>query len=252
MKKYLEKGIRVDGRKFLDVRDVMVETGVSKNAEGSARVKIGETEVLAGVKMNVGVPYPDSADQGILITGAELLPLSSPEFESGPPSVWATEVARVVDRGIRESKMIDMKKMCIRKGELVWTVFLDIYTINDAGNLIDASALAAVAALKSAVFPKLDGDRVLFGEFTKDKVPLTKTPVNCTIFKVEDSFIVDVLSEEEKVASARLSVSVGEKDEIYAMQKGGDEGLLIEEADGMVGAAQEVSKVYRESLKKIK
>ncbi len=153
--KYIREDTRLDGRKLLDYRKpIIVETNVSNMAEGSAMVTIGETKVVAGVKMSVGEPYPDSDDEGILITTAELLPLSSPEFLPGPPGVQATELARVVDRGIRESKMIDMKKLCIKKGELVWIVFLDIYTINEAGILIDAAALAAVIALKNAVFPK--------------------------------------------------------------------------------------------------
>ena len=251
MKKYFDKEIRIDGRKFLDFRDVKVELGVSNCAEGSARVIIGETEVIAGVKMNVGTPYPDSQDEGVLITGAELLPLSSPEFESGPPGEWATEVARVVDRGIRESKAINMKKLCVRKGELVWMVFLDIYTINDAGNLIDAASLAALAALKSAVLPKLADDRVKFGEFTKDKLPLEKLSVNCTVFKVLDKFLVDPLSEEEKLVDARVSVSFGEKGDIHAMQKGGNDGLSISEVDEMVGIAMDKSKELRKALEKV-
>src|SRR3990172_2219494 len=110
--KYLNKGLHFDGRKLTEYRDVSVEYGVSKSAEGSARVRIGRTEVIAGVKLSVEKPYPDTPDSGNLMVNAELLAMSNPAFETGPPGDQAIEIARVVDRGIRESKAIDVKKLC--------------------------------------------------------------------------------------------------------------------------------------------
>ena len=160
IKELLSKEKRFDGRKLLDFRKIEIETDVSKNAEGSCRVKLGDTEVIAGVKINVAEPYPDSEDEGTLVTLAELLPLSSPRFEMGPPSIEAVELARIVDRGIRESGFIDFKKLCIKKGEKVFSIMVDIYSINDSGNLIDASCLAAVLALKTAKMPKYDSKKI--------------------------------------------------------------------------------------------
>ncbi|MEK6886729.1 MAG: RNA-binding protein, partial [Nanoarchaeota archaeon] len=122
----MAKGLRLDGRNADEFRKIKVEYGITKSAEGSARVTLGDTIVIAGVKMEVAKPYPDTPNQGGLMVGAELLPMSSPEFESGPPSDWAVEVARVVDRGVRESHAIDVQKLVIRKGELAWNVIVDI------------------------------------------------------------------------------------------------------------------------------
>jgi len=244
----LEKDIR-DGRKLDEFREIEVETGVSKNAEGSARVKIGDTEVIAGIKMDVGTPFADSPDSGVLMVGVELLPLSSPDFETGPPGKDAVELARIVDRGIRESNMIDMKKLCIKKGELVWMVFIDIYTINDDGNLIDASALASLVALKSAVFPKLDGDKVKFGEFTKNRLPLTRLPVTCTLYKIKDKIIIDPNLDEQKAVDARLTVAISEDGNLNAMQKGGLMGLDIETIDLMIKMAGNQIKNLRKYIK---
>lgn len=245
----LGKDLRIDGRKPDEFRKpITLEYNVSVNAEGSARVKIGDTEVIAGVKLNVGTPFADTPDEGVLMVGVELLPLSSPDFEAGPPDEWATELARIVDRGIRESQMIDLKKLCIRQGELVWTVFLDIYTINDDGNLIDASALAAVCALRESRLLKLEGDKVLFGEHTKTKVPILKTPVTVTLFKIGEKLIVDPNIKEEKSADARLTVAVSEKGEIHALQKGGNKGFSIGEVEHIIEIAQEKSKQLRKVI----
>ena len=80
IKQYLAKGKRFDGRKLDEFRDIEIEMGVSKKAEGSCRVKIGKTEVLVGVKMGLGTPYADNPNKGNLMTTAELTPLSSPRF----------------------------------------------------------------------------------------------------------------------------------------------------------------------------
>ncbi|HLG24042.1 MAG TPA: RNA-binding protein, partial [Candidatus Nanoarchaeia archaeon] len=178
----LNAGTRLDGRALTEYRSpIKVETGVVKTAEGSARVTIGETEVLVGVKLEVGNPYPDTPDEGTIIVGAELLPLSSPEFESGPPQIQAIELARVVDRGIRESKALDFKKLCISPKEKIWMVVIDICTINDAGNLFDAAALGALAAIMNTRFPKYEDGKVDYKNKTDKKLTLEKVPVSVTV-----------------------------------------------------------------------
>jgi exosome complex component RRP42 len=250
VKSILEKGLRIDGRNLDELRKpIKIELGISNKAEGSAKVTLGETEVAVGVKLDVGEPYTDSPDEGVLITTTELLPLSSPDFDPGPPGQQATELARVVDRGVRESGMIDFKKLCVKKGELVWLVNLDIYTLNDAGNLIDCAALAAVAALNNSFLPKLEKDRVKYGELTKQKLPIKKIPITCTLFKIGDHMLLDADTEEEKAIDARLTVAVLENGDICALQKGGDCSLTVDEIDNMVGIAIEKSKKLRGLLK---
>src|SRR3989344_1799098 len=150
MKKMFAEGKRFDGRKLTDFRDFEVSYEVSNKAEGSARVKLGKTEVVVGVKLAVGTPYPDSMDKGNLVVSGDLLPLASPRYESGPPGFEGIETPRLVDRVIRESGIIEWEKLVITPKEKVWTVYIDIYPLNDDGSLIDASCIAAVAALRDA------------------------------------------------------------------------------------------------------
>jgi len=246
----LNANVRLDGRKLTDYRKpIEVEYNVVKTAEGSARVKIGETDVLVGVKLEVGEPYPDSPDEGTIIVGAELLPLSNPDFELGPPGIQAIELARVVDRGIRESQAIDFKKLCIEAGKKIWMVIIDICPINDSGNLFDASSLAAIAALKSTVYPAFDGEKVDYKEKTGKKLELEKTPIAVTVIKIGDKFIVDPDTEEEKVIDARLTVSSIENGTLCAMQKGGDYPLTEEDIDAMLDIGIEKGKELRKYLK---
>ncbi len=249
VKRALSEGIRFDGRKLLDFRKLEVETGIIETAEGSSRVKLGDTEILCGIKLEVGTPYPDTPSEGTISVNAELLPLSSPEFESGPPGEEATEVARVVDRGIREAKTLDFKKLCIEEGKKAWIVNIDLCTINNAGNLIDASGIAALAALKNARMPEFDGEKVDYKKKTNKKLPLTRLPLPCTVIKIGDKFLVDPSSEEETVTEARLTVAVTEKNTLCALQKGGDYPITEKDVSSMVDIAIETTGKLREMLK---
>lgn len=255
IKAYLEQGKRFDERNLDDFRDIEIETEVSKNAEGSARVRIGKTEVVVGVKMNVSEPYPDSPDKGNLIVNAELLPLSSARFENGPPRFPAIELARIIDRGIRESKFIKFEELCIKKGEKVWTVFIDIYSINDEGNLIDASGIGAITALKNAKIPKYDEKegKVLFGELSDKKIPLSKEiPISITAYKIGSSIIIDPTREEEDISETR--VTIGSSDgTIFSAQKGYQKTLNIEEFKNILDLIEKVNKeVFRKIEKNLK
>ena len=246
--KYLASGLRFDGRKTDEFREISVEYDVSKSAEGSARVKIGKTEVIAGVKLAVEEPYPDTQEQGNLMVNAELLAMSSPLFESGPPGDQAIELARVVDRGIRESKAIDVKKLCIKAKEKVWSVMIDVCTINDDGNLLDASALAALAALKNAKYPKYEDGAIDYMTKTDKSLPILREPIAITVLKIGDYFVVDPSPEEELAIDARLTVTVTKDGTMAAMQKGEGAPLTAEDVDKMVGLALEKAPELRKKL----
>lgn len=240
---------RLDGRKFTDFRPIKLETNVTKSAEGSARITIGKTDVIVGIKTEVKEPFPDTQDEGGIMVGAELLPLASPDFELGPPGIQAIEMARVVDRGIRESKAIDFKKLCIKEGEKVWMLIIDICIINDSGNLLDASALAAVAALKDMRFPKYENDKLDYKEKTDKKLDLKDLPITVTVVKIGDKLIVDPDLDEEKVIDARLTVASLSDGTLCALQKGGDYPLTSEDIDRMVEIALSKAKELRKLVK---
>jgi exosome complex component RRP42 len=241
------KGLRSDGRKPDEFRKIEIEKNPIEKAEGSARVRIGKTDVIAGVKMEVGTPFPDRLDEGALMVSAELSPLASPYFEKGPPGENAIELARVVDRGIRESKAIDMKKLCIEEGEKVWMVCIDIQILNHDGNLIDASALAASVALLGAKIPEYDGKTVKYEKKTK-KLPVLFKPVPVTIAKVAGNIFIDPSLDEEGAMGARLTITTKDNGNVCSLQKGGSEPLFIEDIEKALDLAVEKSKELRKMI----
>lgn len=244
----LDKGVRYDGRKLDEYREIKIETGVSKSAEGSALITAGKTKVIVGVKLGVEKPYDDTPEEGNLMVNVELLPLSNDKYEIGPPQPQAIELSRVTDRGLRESKAIDPKKLCITKGELVWNVMVDACTINDDGGLFDIIGLGALAALKNARFPKIEDNLVKYDEMTEEKIPLSREPIPVTVFKIGKHLVLDPLPEEENAADARLTVTVTGENTVCALQKGGFYPLTAESIDSMIALALEKAPELRKKL----
>ena len=243
--KLAEQGKRVDGRNFDEYRKIEIETGVVSKAEGSARVKIGNTQVMAGIKMDVGEPYSDSPDSGVMTTAAELIPLASPDFEAGPPREDAIELARVVDRGVRESEVIELDKLCIEPGEKVWIVFIDIHILDYDGNLFDAASLACLAALSTA---KVPAERFELGE--DYPLPLKEPPISCTSVKFNNVVVIDPALDEEEIADARLTVATDTNGDLRAMQKGLNGSFTREEIQKVIKASIDNGREIRKQLYK--
>jgi len=226
----VSKGKRIDERGPESYRPIQIQVGLIEKANGSAQVHLGKSKVLAGIKVQTGTPFPDTPDEGVLTVNAELVPLASPSFEAGPPSEAAIELSRVVDRGIRESKALDMKSLVLQKGKTVQVVYVDIYVLDHDGNLIDAASMAALAALVNSKVSKMEvkGDEVI-NKGGHHQLPLNNYPVAVTFAKVDRTIIVDPSLEEEQVMNARLTVTIDKNGDICAMQKGGLYGFTPDE-----------------------
>jgi exosome complex component RRP42 len=235
------KGKRQDGRGFKDFRDIKLETNVVIKAEGSAKVTLGETQVLVGVKLQTGTPFSDSQDEGVIITNLELNPIASPDFEPGPPKEEAIEMARVVDRGIRESGAIDVKKLCITHGESVWIVFIDVHILNDDGNLIDASCLAAIAALLTTTVPNEQQ-----GIGPNAPLAMKELPVGITLAKIGSKLMIDPSLDEEMVCDTKVTIVSSSDGSVAGMQKMGSASFTEAEVLEAIYIAREKASELRE------
>ena len=227
----LKEGKRVDNRLFDQVRELSIDIGVVPKAEGSARARLGDTEVVAGVKIPPEIPFPDTGDQGMLICTAEILPIAHPNVETGPPQPPVVELARVTDRGIRESKMLDMKQLVLEKDKSVIGIFCDNAVTDHDGNLFDACSYATTAAINSCKIPKYemqdDAPVKIEDQFTEP--PITTLPVSVTMAKIADFILVDPSLDEWGVMDARITITTNSDENVVALQKGGSQGFTAEE-----------------------
>ncbi|ADN50225.1 exosome complex protein Rrp42 [Vulcanisaeta distributa] len=206
MKKMIEQGVRIDNRGLNDYRELSIRVNVVKTADGSSLVSLGNTKVMAGVKVEVGKPFEDTPDEGALIVNLEIAPTASPDIEPGPPDENAIEIARVVDRAIRHSGFLDFKSLSIVTGKHAWFLWVDIYVLNHDGNLVDASTIAAVAALMNTALPKVEldpaGNILKIDRSARSPLRLNtdKLPLTITYVKIGNFLLVDPTREEEDLS----------------------------------------------------
>jgi len=239
----LLKGERIDGRTFDQYREISIQRDVIRKAEGSALVKLGSSQVLVGVKMQPGEPFQDTPNKGVIITNAELVPLASPSFEPGPPNEVGIELARLVDRGVRESKAVDLEALCIIPGKQVWIIFIDVHILDDCGNILDAASLGAIAALMST---KVPAARYGLGE---DYIlPIRDIPIATTAIEFNDVLMFDPGVDEEAIANTRLTIISTMNGNICGSQKSGTGMLKPEQVHRIIDIACEKAKEIREKF----
>ncbi|MEM2739609.1 MAG: exosome complex protein Rrp42 [Candidatus Bathyarchaeia archaeon] len=242
---------RIDKRGLTEFRPVTIERGIIPQADGSALVHIGHTKAIAGVKIDLGQPYPDMPNAGVLAVNVELMPLASPTFEPGPPDERAVEVARIVDRTIREGRMLDLEELVITPGREVYLVFVDTYLVDHDGNMIDACVLASIAALLDATMRKAivsEGRAKLVDE--REPLPIRHYPLTATACRIGETLIVDPTLEEEETAEARITIGFDEEDRICMIQHSIGT-LRYGELYQAINISREVTSRLREDLRKV-
>ena len=247
----LEQGKRVDGRALDEPRKICIEINAIPKANGSARVYLGDTQVLCGVKIQPDKPFPDVGDKGMFMCTAELLPLSHPTVETGPPQAPVIELARVVDRGIRESHMVDVSQLVIEKDKSVVGVFADVVVIDYDGNLFDACSYAATAALLTSKTPtwEMVDDQPTVVEGGDKQLPVSTIPVSVTMGKIGNYIVVDPNGDEWASMDSRITITTDSDGNIVALQKGGSDGFSQEEINQCGELSVKVGAKIREQLK---
>ncbi len=191
----------------------------------------------------MGTASLNKPDKGLLVVNAEILPLASPYAEPGPPDEDAIELSRVVDRGIRESGMIDLSKLVLIPGQRVRAVFVDVSVLNVDGNLIDATSYSVVSALLTTTMPELEvrDDGSIVESSHRILLPTSKIPVSVTMARIGDAIIVDPDS---------ITLTTIDEGSICAGQKGLAGGLTYEQIMYAAETAKIKGKEIREVIKK--
>jgi exosome complex component RRP42 len=244
----LKRGLRSDQRDLVSPRNITIEVGVIEKANGSALVKLGKTQVLVGIKIEPGKPFPDTPDEGVLQVNSELVPMASPVFEPGPPDENAIELARVIDRSLRDPKAVDLKSLVIRPGEKAWALWVDVYVLDYDGNYFDASMLGVMAALMNTKLPEYEetesGELIVHRDKLTTPLKLNKRVVLVTTAKIGDYIVVDPNLDEELIADARLTLAFDEEGNVVGAQKSSIGGYTRSELSRAIEVSRKASQIY--------
>ena len=167
-------GKRTDGRHLEERRNIEIHFGTEY---GSCVVSLGQTRVSAQVSCSIMEPRPTRPNEGSLFIHVEFPPMCSQRFMNkayGTVDEEITEVTRLLERCLKESKAVDTESLCIVTEEKVWGIRLDIRVLNHAGNVTDCASIAGLAALAHFRRPdaSLIGDEVkvnIFLPFVTEK-----------------------------------------------------------------------------------
>ncbi|ESR61015.1 3'-5'-exoribonuclease family protein [Citrus sinensis] len=265
-KEFIKGGIaqdlRSDGRKRYTYRPIYVETGVIPQANGSARVRMGSTDVIASVKAELGRPSAMQPDKGKVAIFVDCSPTAEPTFEGRGGEELSAELSSALQRCLLGGKSgagagIDLSSLVVVEGKVCWDLYIDGLVISSDGNLLDALGAAIKAALSNTGIPSVH----VAAEAASDEQPevdisdeeflqfdTSGVPVITTLTKVGKHYIVDATLEEESQMSSAVSISINRQGHICGMIKRGGVGLDPSVILDMISVANFVSRQLMDKL----
>lgn len=141
----LRQQLRLDNRSLTQFRPLSLSFG---EEYGVCDIRLGKTRVLVKISAEVVTPYPDRKFDGLFTISAELSPIASPAFEIGRQDTTEVLLSRILEKTIRRSGALDTESLCIIAGAKCWHIRADVHVLDHDGNLIDATCIALIAALR--------------------------------------------------------------------------------------------------------
>ncbi|XP_020584397.1 exosome complex component RRP43 [Phalaenopsis equestris] len=266
--RHLAESVRPDSRALGRARDTTIALGPVTSADGSALVKIGDTTMLAAIKLEVMTPCIGSPDEGSVAVDFQMPPICSPVVRPGRLAELAPVIAKQLSDVIMSSGMLNLKELSLISGKAAWMAYLDIYCLNADGSLFDAALLSATAAFSHLQIPLVslndDGKVITVSEELKIKAvePINKENRKLTIAIVPFSLtcivhgkyiLADPTSEEESVMDTHVTVVLDSKERLVSLYKAGGAILLhasvVKDCIALARLrVEELSEILRESL----
>ena len=194
---------RPDGRAADALRPVTIEVGVSKFAEGSARIAFGDTVVLCLATVTDSVPkFLDGKGQGWITAEYAMLPRSTPERSqresiAGRPGGRTFEIQRLVGRALRTT--IDLKALGQR------SVTIDCEVLQADGGTRTAAVTGGYVALAHALR-------------NMSPSPLRKQVAAVSAGFVAGELMLDLAYAEDSIADADVNIVATDTGELIEVQ----------------------------------
>ena len=224
-----ENGIRIDGRKFDELRSITIEAGVLNRADGSAYLEWGDNKVLAAVygPREVHPRHRQKADRAIVQYYYSMAPFSVGDRKRPGPDRRSTEISKISSEALENVVFLDQFPRAT----------IDVYV-----TVIQASAGTRCAALTAAAVAVADAG-----------IPMKDLVVSCASGKVEGKVVLDLVKEEDNFGEADVPMALVPKTgEVVLLQMDGDMTYdeLTQAIDMSTKACQEIYEIQRNALKK--
>jgi exosome complex component RRP41 len=223
-----KKGVRLDGRKPDELRPIKIDVGVLSNADGSAYIEQGKNKILAGAygPREVHPKHLALQDRMLLRCRYHMAPFSVQERKSPAPSRREVELSKVIRESLEPSIFMEYYP------RTALDVFVEVLQAD--GGTRCASITAAALAVADA------------------GIPMRDIVVACAAGKIEDTIVLDLMDEEDKLGSADVPLALMPNlNAVTLLQMDGI--LTVEEFEQAVNLAIEgckkISAIQKETLK---
>ncbi|MFZ1038595.1 MAG: exosome complex exonuclease Rrp41 [Candidatus Bathyarchaeia archaeon] len=223
-----KKGVRLDGRKPDELRPIKIDVGVLSNADGSAYIEQGKNKILAGAygPREVHPKHLALQDRMLLRCRYHMAPFSVQERKSPAPSRREVELSKVIRESLEPSIFMEYYP------RTALDVFVEVLQAD--GGTRCASITAAALAVADA------------------GIPMRDIVVAVAAGKVEDTIVLDLMDEEDKLGSADVPLALMPNlNAVTLLQMDGI--LTVEEFEQAVNLAIEgckkISAIQKETLK---
>lgn len=206
--------IRIDGRKFDQIRDVKITRNFTKYAEGSVLIEMGETKVVCTASIEEKVPpFLRNTGTGWINAEYSMLPRSTQQRKirdssKGKIDGRSQEIQRLIGRAIRS--IVDLNKLGER------TIWVDCDVIQADGGTRTASITGAFVAVAEAIY-KLYSDGLI------KKMPIQNFVSAISVGIVNDECLLDICYEEDSNAQVDMNIIMTDRGEFVEVQGTGEE-----------------------------
>ena len=199
--------LRKDGRENDELREVCITPGISKHAEGSCLIAVGDTRVHCTASVENRVPrWLRDADQGWVTAEYGMLPRAGSERsprEVGQRRGRSLEIQRMIGRGLRA--ITDLHALGER------TIYIDCDVLQADGGTRTAAITAGYVALAEACQHLRDNNRV-------KRWPLRDQVAALSVGLVAGEKLLDLSYEEDTAASVDMNTVMTARGQLVEVQ----------------------------------
>lgn len=225
---FREDGKRLDGRDKTDLRDIKMEVGVIKNADGSAFIEWGNNKIFASVygPREVHPHHLAKPDKGILRVFYRMATYSVFDRKRPAPGRREKEISMIVADCLEPVLFLELYP------GTSFEIFIEVVDA-DGGTRCASTTVAALALADAGV-------------------PMRSLVTSCAVGKIDGQLVTDLSGVEDKAGEADLPVAMTWfNDELSLLQFDGK--VSKDELDEFLEMAEDaLNKVYQIQLDALK
>lgn len=277
--------LRVDGRRGHELRKMRLQLERWDNG-AECTVQWGRgTRVTALCSADLVPPSSDRPNEGMVNFTVDISPMAGSSYRQAPPvgtapsssvsrgpnysdqsqRLLSNRILRSLERIILTGGALDTEALVVAPGKWVWKFTIALTVLDDGGNLLDTSIMAAITALRHYRKPQIDFSESVDGENADDAVqlptmipsivkeatplPLHHTPLSISFSLVPSeratagsssivTAIVDPTDREELIQSGSLTIAMNVHAEVCLLDFGGGCEISPENLKECFGVAE--------------